>query len=239
MKTKTENKEQTSNELYKVLGVAYYEILKYFCSTDKYRDWLTKPFKIGNKIHSSDAHFLVTTDLSKVKADEEIKEIDPKKLNNVLITDTNTKLVLNVKEIKEVFKKAPQEDCYDFKGQDVECRECDGYGWVEWEYKHHTKDTDCPICDGEGKTSLAKKIKNGETKIEEHLTIEIGTSLFYVNKFQRLIYVADKLGEKEITLIYQSTPNKGNLFKIKDLEILVMPCMRSDDNNENIVASYT
>jgi len=219
-----------------MLSVAYYEILKSFCSHDQYREWMTKPFKIGDKVHSTDAYFLLSIDSDKIKTEDEISELEAKKLNGVLITETNKNLTINVDEVKVIFKKAPQEDCYDFKGKNVECDECDGSGEVEWEYKNHTHEHDCPICDGQGKTSLAKKIKNGETRAEAHLCIDIGDSRFFVNKIQRLLNVAHKLGEEEITLIYQAEDVKGSLFKIKDLEILVMPC--TSDDLKYVVASY-
>lgn len=231
------NKEEKDNIPYTKLSVEYCEVLQSFCGNDNYREWMNTPFVVGNKAHSTDAHFLTIIDAQKVEGFNKLPKLPSEKLNNVIPKERNKNLVIKVTEVKKVFKKAPKEDCYDVLGKDVDCEECDGRGYVEWEYKHHTKDEDCPICDGTGKESLARKIKNGKTKVEEHLNIDIGNSRFYVNKIQRLIDVADKLGETNITLIFQDNQNKGSLFKIKDLEILLMPCMKTD--NQVVIVSYT
>lgn len=235
-KDKTIQKDK-SNTLYTVLSVAYLEALTSFCANDKYRDWMNTPFVIGNKAYSTDAHFLTIIDAEKVENYKELPILEAKKLNGVVPEERNKSFDIEVSKIKADFEKAPQIDCYDIVGEDIDCLECDGSGNVEWEYEHHTKDFDCPICDGEGKTSVAEQIKNGKTKVDDYLCVKIGNSFFYANKLDKIVKTAEKIQAKTITLTYQDTPNRGSMFKLNDLEILVMPCMQ--DDNHKVIASYT
>jgi hypothetical protein len=237
MKNEKQDKTPTTKpEIYSVLGVADYEVLNSFCAIDKYRDWMTKPFKIGDKVYSTDAYFLAIMDLEKFP-NIDFEEFPPSKLKGILPEGRNSDLKINVAEIQSIFKKAPHQDCYDTEGVDIDCKECDGEGEVEWEYDSYTRDMDCPVCEGGGRTSLSKEIKNGKTRIEDHLFITIGNSRFYANKFQKLINSAIKLESTEITLTYQHDSAHGSLFKIGDLEVILMPCRVND--SDNVIASYT
>lgn len=208
----------------------YTEIILSFCSTDELRGWLQTPIRIGNRIHATDAHILASIDLDKLDTSHRFNYDSGEKLKNVLITDRNQNLSINVKEMNKVFSNAPQQDCYDTVGKDIDCSECEGDGEVLWQYNDTEKFDSCPVCDGDGRISLAKQIKNGKTEIKDHLKIEIGISTFQVSLFQKLLDVANKLNIEIITLIYQKEEMKGSLFNIGDFEILLMPTKKGNDD---------
>jgi hypothetical protein len=225
------------SKIEKGLREMYFEVLTSFCGNDRYREWMNTPFVVGNKAHSTDAYFLTIIDAEKVEGFEKLPKENAKKFHGIIPTDRNVEIEIKTKRIKTDFEKAPQIDAYDIVGEDIDCLECDGHGEVEWEYENHTKDFDCPVCDGEGKSSVSKQIKNGKTRIDDYLCVKIGNSFFAADKIEKVLKTAEKINAKNITLTYQDTPNKGSIFKLNDLEILVMPYMQND--NQKVIASYT
>lgn len=214
----------------------YFDILTSFCDDDKYHEWMNKPFRVGLKAHSTDRHFLVIMDAEKIKDFKELPVLENKKLSGIIPDERNKSFDIEVSKIRSDFEKAPQVDCYDIIGEDVNCSECNGGGEVDWEYKHHILEADCPVCDGEGQISTSERIKNGKTKVEDFLCIKIGNSFFYANILDKIVKTAEKIQAKTITLTYQDTPRKASMFKLNDFEILVMPCIQ--DDNHKVIASY-
>ena len=66
----------------------------------------------------------------------------------------------------------------------------------------------------------------GSSKIhnsDDDAIIQILEGRFSQIWLNKLLKVAKILSEKEITLIHQTTPNKMSVFKISDVQILIMP----------------
>src|SRR5690606_29369249 len=119
------------------------------------------PFKIKDKVYSTDAHILAIVDEFYVG---EKYNAGPEKLCsnvlNVIPKEVNQNLVLSVADVKEALDRAPLEDDYDWIGEDIECSLCRGEGLVEWEFDGHYKEDDCPVCDGSGYSSTQRKLLN-------------------------------------------------------------------------------
>jgi hypothetical protein len=94
---------------------------------------------------------------------------------------------------------------------------------------------DCPKCDGEGYQSNSRKVPTGEKEINGLTLVDLKNSRFSIKMIERLITVKNLLQENEITLVYQNKANGSNVFKIGKIEVLCMPMMKTDSNNELVV----
>jgi len=106
-----------------------------------------------------------------------------------------------------------------------ECRDCDGKGTMECDLEH---EHDCNECGGDGKIitiikkPTGKKIPNQEKKYKL-----LGVGFMY-KQLRRLIDACRLLEIETITKTF-GTNGVGNLFKCGNAWILVMPCLTTDD----------
>lgn len=149
------------------------EQLESFCSVDKCRTVLTKPFNVNGHTYATNGHICV-----KIAEREEYSENEP--INNIeksmnYPTHFDQKHFINIdeKELKKQIVKC--EDC-EGHGNFKCCPECDGNGTVFWEsprgYQYddicgmcnggHTKiDLTCDSCDGKGWSFGRSRFKIG------------------------------------------------------------------------------
>jgi hypothetical protein len=155
------------------------------------------------------------------------------KLKTVYPIEYNQTKFIYLSQLKEAFSKAPLLDDYD--ETEVECSACYGEGEVEYEFSHGRKDytieSECPVCEGQGVIIGKSDKPNGKKIIDYTKLITIGNSTFNIERLQDVVKVAELLGVKNISLVFQGKPSQGNLFKVGDAEILIMPVMPSDIEN--------
>lgn len=124
-------------------------------------------------------------------------------------------------------------DCFD--EVKVECDACTGYGLATFEFNHnrktYEKDWKCPVCDGEGEIDIKSDIPNGKKERDGNKFFKIGKSVFSVARIEELVYVAEALQSKIITLVNQTKPDKPSLFIINDVELILMPAISYDEQN--------
>ncbi len=205
------------------------EIFNLFVSREDLRPSLLKPFELNNKIYASDAYSLIR--MNKEYCDFNITNTETPPNCESVIPQENLNLLLDVN--KDLFEQYRTADEYKLVGKDVECKTCDGYGEVEWEFESYTKDFDCPVCNGDGYEQSTKKVKTGGKTFEEDL-VKLKNSYLLIANFYKLMEVKEKLNEP-IYLIHQTEPNKSCLFRIGVCEILIMPYMYSDTFEGKII----
>lgn len=228
-KQKLSKETETKPDGYAVLGNVYLSLLnKFKANNDNYnRDWMAKPFNVGNKTVSTNAYILVATPLQ-----EGFEDLS-NKTKGVYPMDFILDKKIPVSELKEKLNDFPKIDCFD--EEEKQCDACNGYGDVDFEFSYNGKDyesnQDCPICDGSGVFNTVSKKPNGKKELNYNKFFGIGNSVFNVARIEELLEVAEMLKSDEIILINQTQSNRASLFKIKDVEVLLMPTMCNDLTN--------
>lgn len=233
------NKQEFSKETetkpdgYILSGNVFLTLLNRFKSNDYRRDWMSKPFNVGNSTVSTNGYILISTPLQ-----EGFEDLS-NKTKGVYPMDFNLDTKILVSELKQKINDFPKVDC--FNEEEKKCDACNGYGDVDFEFSHNGKDyesnQDCPVCDGSGVFNTVSKTPNGKKELDCNKFFGIGNSVFNVARIEELLEVAETLEADEITLVNQTQPNKASLFKIKEVEVLLMPTMCSDLTNvvQNVV----
>lgn len=208
-----EDTKQTSEQ--KKLGLI--DAFSLFLGTDDLRPEMQNPFQINDKVYATDAYTLIRCDRS--YCDFEVN--NPHNAPNCegVVPTPNTSEVLNLSKLD--FDQFKTEDEYELTGEDIECKACDGTGLVDWEFEHYTKEDDCPVCEGTGYEEEKGSVKTCR-KTFGHFLVKLNDTYFQMKNFYKLIQVQNILGG-DITLMYQSSPSKGVLFKVGACEILLMP----------------
>ncbi len=212
----------------------YEKILRLFTDNgNTMREWSNAPFSIAHRTMATDGHALVYFD----KKLSPQKELQPEHSEKVvaIIKPHNCSHIISVHPISEAIEKNRTEDGYDEVGEDVDCPACDGCGAVEWEFEWkgvtHTTDRECPVCEGEGLESSKQHIPNGKKilpEIDGWNTIRIGLSIFGLRQLDRVLETAKLLNTETIELVCQEEKYKCSIFKVGEVEVLVMPFMESD-----------
>ena len=208
----------------------YQEILNLFVSTDELRNWMMRPFIINSKVFATNGWALVAFDVTNLKVLGDVGYYKEDKLNGVYPLEHNLDNKYSIDYLKECFKSVPLVEDFDEEEKEDTCDECNGSGEVTFtyedsKYKDHEIDGECPICDGFGNCKQTIEKPNGKMVQDPNSKCTIGNSLFFANKIKHILEVAELLGVNEFKHIHQSTPTKQNLFKIGDVELLLMPTM--------------
>ena len=219
----------------------YQKILNLFVSTDEMRNWMQRPFVINSKIHATNGYALVAFDIIKLKEPIDFGAYNEEKLTGVYPLEHNLDNTYTIDYLKECFKKVPLVEDFDKEEKEDTCNECNGSGEVIFTYedsklKDHEIDGECPMCDGFGKCTQTLEKPNGKMIEDFNSKCVIGNSLFFANKVKHIIEVADLLGVSEFKHVHQTTPSKQSLFKIGDVDLLLMPAMSNGDFHSDCVA---
>lgn len=204
----------------------YNYILSLFTSNDSLREWMRKPFTIENMAISTNAFQLCFFDKSLAT---DINECVENKKANVLsiIPKTRDKnFVIILDNLQSQIMKVP------LIKDSEECEACGGEGEVSYEFEFgmriYTKEGDCPICEGLGRIE-----KSGEEMVfDKQRSGKILNSNFTIESLLLLLKVAKTLDTNAIKLVYQEEANKASVFKIQDVEILVMPANTINNHSE-------
>jgi len=219
----------------------YQKILNLFVSTDEMRNWMQRPFAINSKIYATNGYALVAFNITNLKELIDFATYNEDKLTGIYPLEHNLDNTYTVDFLKECFKKVPLVEDFDEEEKEDICIECDGSGDVEFEYdskslKTYYKECECPICEGDGRCIQTVEKPNGKMVEDFNSKCVIGNSLFFANKVKRIIEVADLLGVSEFKHVHQTTPSKQSLFKIGDVDLLLMPTMSNGDFHSDGVA---
>ena len=122
----------------------------------------------------------------------------------------------------------------------VECEDCNGSGYVTWEYMDihghtHEHESDCPVCDGTGEIEPERTKKTGKQITDENAVINIGNAYFRARVISKLKFALDFLGITSVKLTHN--PNRAaNEFVLNDdICIILMPMLSPWDEYDATV----
>lgn len=218
----------------------YSAILSIFVAKpESLRGWMEIPFLIGNKAYATDGHALVFFDSG---LSSNLPEIEQKVAGDVLAVIPKERPIdfkISVSDILAAMGKAPIVEGFDIKKDTIDCDACNGYGEVDFEFYHegatYYSEADCPLCEGTGKMEGVTHIPNGKQVPDPETNYSIRGAAFSTSELNRLIRVAELLGENSIRLTYQSSPMGNHIFQIGSVEILQMPLNLSATDPKTII----
>lgn len=202
----------------------YSAVLELFtCKDITRKEWSLKPFRIEGNVYATDFYCMVWFDEKLIPSAQEIIIHDNPKVLSVIPIGSNIRKQITIDDIKTAISHCPTEKDFDWVGEDIVCKECNGDGDVVWEYNEYQKEFECPKCDGEGLTSKRRQKYNGKQVVTDASLIKIKRSYFSAKFLQRIIDLAELLNESSVTLVNQPTPDKANLFEMGNVSLLIMP----------------
>lgn len=226
----TLNNNETTPAAKQLLG----DVFSLFYGRDSMRPVMLNPFIVGDKTYATDAYTLVRCDNDKIDFEFENKE---KPLDvEAAIPQINTSEIINVDDID--WKSLMNKDETIGDGNDVECGNCNGEGTcgdnILYKGKFYDFEYECPVCDGSGYEEEETLIPTGNKTFGSSDMVRFKDVYFYATKFYKLKKVKDLIGG-DVELISYNSNNKGVMFRIGIVEILIMPCMCN--SNEHVVAN--
>lgn len=212
----TQNNNKIQDDTQSLQMAVMRGLLNAFVSTEN-RGWMKTPFYLDNMAIATDANTLIFFDKNLVDDLQECEESTKKSVLKILPVERNQNFIIKTKDLQEAFDK---NGC----GEYIDCKACKGSGIVTYEFEFNGKTYDhedeCPICDGDAKFS------NLET-----FFIDIKDCRFKASNINMLLFTAKKLESHDIELVLQTEPNKPNIFKIKEVEILTMTQTKFEGQN--------
>jgi hypothetical protein len=214
--TKHSENTEPSNSTKPVLSEVYDMLLNNFVSHEQ--NYFVRPFIIDNLVIASDKNTLIFFDKSlATDGYVQCEENTRKSVLNIMPNERNDNFKISVAELQKAFD---ENKCAGF----IKCDACKGSGSVEYEFEYklktYSEEIDCPVCDGLREQSTLNDF-----------SIDIKNCRFTATNINQLLFTAKKLNEEFIELVYQTLPDKPNVFKIKDVEILSMVKMKYDNDN--------
>ena len=195
------------------------ELLDKFCDKTHIKEILTEPFfnTNYNEVWSSDGVVLIRINPKVLTNEYPKKKLDFPKLE----VSCNKKITLDA--VNQALDDCPKID-------EVECEDCNGSGYVTWEYMDihghtHEHEYDCPVCDGTGEIEPERTKKTGKQITDENAVINIGNAYFRARVISKLKFALDFLGITSADLI--SNPDRwSNEFILDDdIHIALMPML--------------
>lgn len=212
------------------------ELLSMFCDKTHIKEVLTEPFfnMKYNEVWSSDGYTLIRVN-PKVLANEY-----PKKKLGFPELECPCKKEITVEAVNQALDECPKIDEEIVIQDAVECEDCNGSGYVIWEYRDihghtHEHESDCPVCDGSGEIEPERTKKTGKQITNEDAVIKIGNACFRAMIISKLKFAMDFLGITSVKLTHN--PNRAaNEFVLNDdIRIILMPMLSPWDEYDAIV----
>ena len=205
------------------------DVFSLFYGTDATRPVMLKPFVVGDKTYATDGYTLVRCDNRKIDFEFENNE---KPLSvEAAIPETNTSEIINIDQIDWASLMNKDETIGD--GNDIECGHCHGEGSCDdnvlYKGKFYDFEYECPVCDGSGYEEEERQIPTGNKTFGSNDMVKFKDIYFYATKFYKLKKVKDLIGG-DVELISYNPNNKGIMFNVGVVEILLMPCMFNSDD---------
>ena len=190
-----------------------------FVSTDEIRPKFLKPWRERNHVYASECHILIRVNANMTNEEYREYHSDTDKLFPVDVPDG----IITSEQLTDAIAKAPTEPEMSYEGTDVTCDECDGDGFVIWEYKHWQQEDVCPKCDGDGLMERRKKVPTGRQVMAEMASVRIGKSSFKAYFLNMLLNAMKFVGcdSVAVTLGSKDTPTRFNLTD--GIDIILMP----------------
>lgn len=196
------------------------ELLQMFVSTDEDRAKFMKPWRERNQVFATETHILIRVNGYLTTAD--YPQYNSDNTNKLFPTGTPNG-ILTALTLENAISYAPLIDEMITVGEDVECRECDGTGSVDWEYRHWIEPFDCPVCNGSGYMSRVKSEPSGRKVINPEATVRLGLLSFRASFLKLLLEAMRYCDCAECTVTFGGS-TAATLFNLTDeIDIIIMP----------------
>jgi hypothetical protein len=203
-------------------------LFKSFCNKDiKYKPEYMNPVLRDGIVYAADLHRMIFCEQSKLDFQVENPNFDVYNFQAEVPKPSMDKVFHLTEEMFEPFNK----DEMEWKGKDIECKECEGSGTVVWEYDGKTKsydeEFDCPVCLGTGYSRRRMQEPTGK-KTVGHNDFVINGIPFNMQFIYSLLEVQKVLGEIRIV----SLKDDRVIFKAGDCSIMIMARSRREYNED-------
>mgnify|MGYP003577178019 CR=1 FL=1 len=217
----------------KTTSINYIELFNLFISKDELRPEITHPFKQEGLYFATVAIGLICMPTDKI--DLPFNEQAKPQAKRILPEQENMNVVISIQELEE--KLVPEMiDEVEYIAEDVECKDCDGHGAVEWEFsgnkKTYYEEMDCPVCSGSGLESeqserlTGNKIPNPD---KGYIFNDVG---YRYCELERLIKAAKLCNALTVTKV-AGTRNTASAFKLNEhITVLIMPYNIYDEEDK-------
>ena len=184
------------------------------------REWMMKPFNAFGKTCTTNSYELVAVPII---GEHEARD---EKVNRVYPLEQNMDKIIPLSVLRDKVAQFPKVPAYDER--EIQCKACDNSGTVDFEFDYgrqtYYHEDDCPVCDGLAGQIIRKDKGNGEVVNDEDEVMKIGVGLFYPARFEKLLFVAEKLNA-DIHVVRQTTPSQATLFRVGLVDVLLMPAL--------------
>lgn len=203
------------------------KLLALFYESDNYRVDFQAPFVSDGYVCASEAYRLIlikpeicTGNYNHIKTRHVKKILKPHNIDITLTLDQLKKAIDRIPQVAEIVTISPA----------IECKDCDGEGFVYWEYVDlaritHQRESECPICHGSGRSTKAVTKATGRMIPSPEGIIGIYENKFRVEHLSKLCEAMDLL--ELDTVKYVASHNGPNTFILTD-EITVLICSCTD-----------
>lgn len=202
----------------------YLTILAMFTSHDEenvgsQKGFMLNPFTIDDKVFATDGIIMVMFDKRLTFDIDGLRRMKPESVLQAIPSERNNNFSIKTAVLQEAINKSPIEDDTSFVNIKTRCHTCQG------------ADKKCEDCEGTGTLIDEVEILNGNKRFSLGYHVIIKSSSFSVMIFNKVMQVAKILNAEEIVLTHQTENNRASIFKIGEVELMVMPTMYCDDNS--------
>ena len=202
------------------------ELLNKFCDKTHIKEILTEPFfnTNYNEVWSSDGVVLIRINPKALTNEYPKKKLAFPKLESAC----NKKITLEA--VNQALDECPKIDEEIVIQDAVECEDCNGSGYVTWEYMDihghtHERESDCPVCDGTGEIEPERTKKTGKQITDENAVINIGNAYFRARVISKLKFALDFLVITSVKLIHNPDITANEFVLNDDIHIILMPML--------------
>lgn len=211
-----DNKKRINNEQ---------ELFELFCDPHSESAFKQKPYyeTQRKKVFATDGRILIMMDPSMLS--ESYEEVEKPSIYTVFRDSMEG--YFTFESLKKVFESFEMEKELVLIEEGQECIECEGSGYVEWEYtdqegKIHSHDGDCPICDGDGIIEDVFESTGFMIPTDDSI-VRIGKSFFRGILAQKLLWAmeyfnVDKAAFAEGDISINITLNNGVKIAVAPLD---------------------
>ena len=178
--------------------------------------------------YASDAHIMLKTPKKNIKRRcYKVGSYLRDKITEHYKYTPEFEITIKTTDLENALSKCPKVSV--FKEVEHCCQECDGCGDIQVEYySSQTNETyeviaPCPVCNGKG--GIINMVDTGLLDYDFKSTlIDFGRALFAVKYVTELLQICKDLDCNEITWVKQDDNLSKGCFKVKDIDIVLMPC---------------
>lgn len=211
-------------------NIIYDFILPFFCADDELRPQMKQISLEGDLVAASNGHIAImlprkacTKEYTAIENYPNITKLYEEKAiartHSVTIkTDDLIKMLTITKWIRS--------------SKMVKCKECEGSGQVDWEYKGWGKEDDCPSCYGDGHVGK-DPIEFGILHTDGKFSISIADVSFSADYLHIIAISASMLRVDEIQLDFST--NGTAIFHLGEARILLMALLSAYTENSTLI----